>query len=169
MGRRRDEVPHQMPASDVWRIAAKAKFLDVIGRGYSITKACQAADIDTRTARNWRDEDLDFCAAWDEASTAGLNVLEDEAVRRAVDGVERPVFGRGERIGEITEYSDTLLMFVLKGRLRQKYGDKTSVEFMGNMGTTRQVAKKIAEAKSPQEAARMYQQMMGMEPNEEDE
>jgi hypothetical protein len=37
-------------------------------------------------------------------------------VDRAVEGVERPVFQRGQQVGTIREYSDRLLMFMLKAR-----------------------------------------------------
>jgi hypothetical protein len=41
--------------------------------------------------------------------------------RRAVEGVKRPVYRRGVLVGEITEYSDKLLMFLLKRRRPQVY------------------------------------------------
>ena len=40
----------------------------------------------------------------------------DEAHRRAVEGVKRPVFRGGKKVGEITEYSDFLLGKLLRRR-----------------------------------------------------
>ena len=54
----------------------------------------------------------------------GGDVLEDEAVRRAKEGVEEPVYQGGKLVGHVQKYSDTLLIFLLKGAKPQKYGDK---------------------------------------------
>ena len=42
--------------------------------------------------------------------------MEDEAVRRAVEGVPRPVFYQGQIVGAVQEYSDELLIRMLKAR-----------------------------------------------------
>ena len=63
-----------------------------------------------------RTTEAEFADAWDDAYDAGNDRLEDEAHRRAVDGVERPVTYRGEVVGSVREYSDVLLMFLLRGR-----------------------------------------------------
>ena len=51
---------------------------------------------------------------------------EDEAVRRAHDGVDEPVFYQGKACGVVRKYSDTLLIFLLKGRRPEKYRDRPS-------------------------------------------
>ena len=48
-------------------------------------------------------------------SRRGRGCLEDEARRRAVDGVDEPVFQQGKQVGTIRKHSDTLLIFLLKG------------------------------------------------------
>ncbi|MBX6773030.1 MAG: hypothetical protein IRY83_14975 [Chloroflexi bacterium] len=53
-----------------------------------------------------------------------MDALEAEAWRRAVDGVERPVYQNGQRVGAVREYSDTLLIFLLKGGRPQKYRER---------------------------------------------
>jgi len=55
-------------------------------------------------------------AAWDEAVAEGIDRLEDEVHRRAVEGVDRPVYQGGVRVGEIKAYSDSLLTLLLKSR-----------------------------------------------------
>jgi len=62
-----------------------------------------------------------FAAAWEEARETSADVLESEARRRAVEGVERPVFQNGKLVGHVQEYSDTLLIFLLKGERPAKY------------------------------------------------
>lgn len=78
-------------------------FLAAIAAGRSIAAACQAAGIARSAAYRWRDEDGEFAVAWDEALEVGTERLEDEAVRRALDG------------------SDTMLIFLLKARKPQMY------------------------------------------------
>jgi hypothetical protein len=50
--------------------------------------------------------------------------MEDEAVRRAVEGVDRPIYYRGAVCGYVTEYSDDLLIRMLKARRKDKYSDR---------------------------------------------
>jgi hypothetical protein len=87
----------------------EGQFLAALAAGWSVTKAAEAIGIARRTAYDWRDTDDDFAALWDEAVEAGTDLLEDEAVRRAVEGVPRPVFYQGQICGSIQEYSDFLL------------------------------------------------------------
>lgn len=48
-------------------------------------------------------------------------MLEQEAYRRAVEGVEEPVYQGGELVGTVRRYSDKLLEFLLRGRRPQVY------------------------------------------------
>jgi hypothetical protein len=45
-----------------------------------------------------------------------LQLLGDTAFERAVDGVEEPVFWKGEQVGTRRRYNDRLLMFLLRAR-----------------------------------------------------
>ncbi len=58
-------------------------------------------------------------------------MLEAEARRRAVEGVRKPVYCRGEIVGTVKEYSDTLLIFLMKGARPEKYRDNVRVERTG--------------------------------------
>jgi len=40
----------------------------------------------------------------------GADSLEDEAVRRARDGYDKPVYQQGQCVGHVREYSDTLMV-----------------------------------------------------------
>jgi hypothetical protein len=81
-------------------------FLTALSEGASITSACDAAGYGRRTAYDWREKDLEFRAAWDDAVEAGTDRLEDAAYQRG------------------KETSDTLLIFTLKGRRPQKWSEK---------------------------------------------
>lgn len=109
----------------------RVAFLAVLAAGGSPTKASGAVGIDRRTAYTWKVKDAEFSEAWDDAVEAGNDGLEDEARRRAVDGIDKPVTVAGER-EVVKEYSDTLLTLMLKGRRRAVYSDK--VEHSGPNG-----------------------------------
>ena len=78
--------------------------------------------------------DKAFQAAVDRARLMSIDVLEDEATRRAVEGVEEPAgWYKGEPGGMVRRYSDTLLIFRLKGEAPQKYAER--VQLSGGLAT----------------------------------
>ena len=111
----------------------EAKFLEVLATGASVYKAALAAGIGRRTAYDWREDDEDFRARWDDAVESGNDLLEDEAIRRGMSGVDKPVYYQGEVCGEVKEYSDTLLIFQLKARRREKYSEKIDQTVTGRV------------------------------------
>jgi hypothetical protein len=81
----------------------------------------------------WRDADPEFKLKWEAALDRGTDALEDEAVRRAKEGTDRPVFYKGEVCGAVREYSDTMLIVMLKARRQDKFGDQSKVQHSGNL------------------------------------
>lgn len=104
----------------------RAKFLATLEESCHVRNSAKAAGIPTATLYAWKREDEAFAAAWDEALDRGADALEGEAVRRARDGVERPVFQGGKQVGTVTEYSDNLLIFLLRGARPAKYGNRSA-------------------------------------------
>ena len=102
-------------------------FLDALSNGLSVYRATRAAGITRITAYKWRDEDEDFAARWAVAVEEGTDRLEDEAMRRAADGIERPMIQGGEVVAVVKEYSDSLMALMLKGRRRSKWGDRVGI------------------------------------------
>lgn len=96
--------------------------------GGNVTSAAKRASISRRAAYEWRDADAEFAKEWDEAIEAGTDGLEQEARRRAYEGVDEPVFYQGEECGTVRKYSDTLLIFLLKGRRPEKYRERVQVD-----------------------------------------
>ncbi len=93
----------------------RAAFLAGLGRGLSVTGAAAAAGVNRTLIYKWQKEP-DFASAVRLAEEAGSDLLEDEALRRALDGVEKPVFWRGEQVGTVRTYNDRLLMLLLQRR-----------------------------------------------------
>lgn len=105
----------------------KQAFLKSLAKTGRVKIAARAAGYtDTRHLRRLRQEDEDFANQWDEALASAADTLEDEAVRRATEGVEEPVFYKGRVVGHKVNYSDQLMMFLLKGMRPEKYRDSYS-------------------------------------------
>lgn len=109
----------------------KRLVLEGLCRYGTVTKACAYAGVTGAMYYCWASPDRFDGKYYDEefvheaalAKAVFHDVLRDEARRRAVDGVERPVFGsmgRGEGtgvVGHVTEYSDRLLEVMMKLQL----------------------------------------------------
>jgi len=79
----------------------------------------------------WKSQDAEFAAEWDRFLVMGAEILEDEAIRRAREGYDEPVFYQGQMTGTIRKYSDTLLIFLLKGAMPAKYRENVDVTSKG--------------------------------------
>ncbi len=109
----------------------RADFLEALSECGNIKKSAKKTKISRDTVYRWRREDEEFAKAWDEALELGIDALEDEAMRRAVDGYLKPVFHGGKKVGSVREYSDTLLIFLLKGRRPERYAERRNVKWNG--------------------------------------
>ena len=111
-----------------------SSFLEALATGLSVTGALTSSGLARSTAYALRENKDGFREAWDEAIEHGTDVLEDEARRRAKDGIEEPVFQGGMQVGTKLKYSDTLMMFLLNGRRPEKYKQTQRVEMTGKDG-----------------------------------
>ena len=103
-------------------------FLAALIDGLHIRDAAAAAGVDGTTPYKRRKHDAEFRAAWEEAAEIGTKALEREAARRAYHGTLKPVYQGGVKVGEIREYSDALLMFLLRARKPKKYRENYKVQ-----------------------------------------
>ena len=101
----------------------KALFCQALAEGGSVSKAASAVGVSRNAMYKLRKRDEEFAQEWDDAVESGTDVLEDEAVRRAKEGTDKPVFYQGVECGRVREYSDTLLIFMLKARRPEKFRD----------------------------------------------
>lgn len=104
---------------------AKSAFLDHIAAGHSVRAAAVAVGVKPSVPYGWREHYPAFAADWAAAEEAGTDIIEEEAFRRAVTGVEKPVYRGGEVVGHVADYSDAMLMFLLKSRRPERYGATT--------------------------------------------
>lgn len=63
----------------------------------SVTRACKTTDICRDTFYRWLEEDAAFKADYEDAREQAIDCLEDEALRRAHESIEKPVTSAGMR------------------------------------------------------------------------
>jgi hypothetical protein len=119
-----------VPKSPRWRKRAEI-FLAQLTQGLSVAASYRIAGLGKATVYEWRRDHPAFAQAWQDSLDEGTDAIEDEAHRRAVYGVDRPVFQGGKCVGHVTEYSDILLIMLLRGRAPHKYKhyNETKVPF----------------------------------------
>lgn len=86
------------------------KLLDALARGCSISQSAMLAGVSRSLVYKRSTRSAKFAQKVQDAIEQGTDVLEDEAVRRALAG------------------SDTLLMFLLRARRPEKYRENVRVE-----------------------------------------
>ena len=106
-----------------WPVWAKA-FLSVLSRLGVVGYAARKAGIERQSAYHLRDRDDAFREAWRVALEEAMDRAEQEAWRRGIKGVKRPVYQGGEHVGDIQDYSDTLLIFMMKAHRPEKYRER---------------------------------------------
>lgn len=96
--------------------------------------AAELSGVTARTTLNWRnnDEDEAFQAAFASARALAGDILEAEIMRRAVEGIDEPVYQQGRLVGFVRRYSDRLLEMAAKGAFPEKYRER--FEHMGKDG-----------------------------------
>jgi len=147
----------------------RRKVLAAMARTCNLLRACQIADVDPSTHYHWMREDPVYAAAFEIAKSRGADMLEAEAVRRAYQGIDEPVFNGGKRAMDfvfnedgtvkmqtnpdgslkldadglpmpamipaaVRKYSDTLLIFLMKGAMPDKYRERWTGELTGKDG-----------------------------------
>jgi hypothetical protein len=102
----------------------KRTFLAAFAETGNISAASRLTGISRQAHYEWMESDPDYPAMFKSADQQAAEALETEARRRAVQGTLKPVFYKGEECGTVQEYSDTLLIFLLKGAMPEKYSER---------------------------------------------
>ena len=111
-------APNAPTQTSVFDAAAQRVFIEALAETGSVKDAARRAGVSRMTAYRQRHapDAHAFRAGWSEALARAVAMLADVALSRAIDGVEEPVFWKGEEIGTRTRYNDRLLMFLLRER-----------------------------------------------------
>jgi len=103
-------------------------FLAALEYNGNVTEASKAAGITRACAYVWRDKHPDFAEEWENAYQTATDRLESEAWERATNGTSKPVYQNGQLVGHIQQYSDTLLIFLLKGHKPDRFKERSQIE-----------------------------------------
>jgi hypothetical protein len=119
--------------------AAQSRFLACYSGCGDVLASSRAARVQRNQHYNWLRNDPTYPERFKQAHALAVRTLEDEAVRRARLGVKRLVMYKGKpckladgTYAYETEYSDNLLMFLLKAYDRKRFGDKIDTTFGPN-------------------------------------
>jgi len=133
--------------------ANKAKlenFLAVLAETGHVGFAAGEAKIPITTLYRHKRQNKKFREQWDESIDCAVEtILEPEAVRRGVSGWEEPLSYQGRWTGDyVRKYSDTLLIFLLKGAKPEKYRER--FDYTGKQTVTQEATICYYPAKDPE-------------------
>jgi hypothetical protein len=111
--------------SSRWTKIGRRRFIEEMRRSANVSRAADCAKVSRSDAFALRSDDAAFRAAWDEAECAAFDDFEEEVLRRARDGVDKPVYFGGKLCGTVRSYNDALALEILKVR-RDRIGDRSA-------------------------------------------
>ena len=120
-----------MTAVAAWRDV----FIERLKATGNITLAARGAGVSRQEVYKARNRNKTFRRQWEEALEDAVDLLAGEARRRAT-GMNRDVWYAGKVVGSEREYSDALLMFLLKAHRPHLYRENVKVEHSGGMEVT---------------------------------
>lgn len=93
--------------------------------------AAKAVGTTTKAVDKLALDCIEFESALLEAEELAADVIEREAYRRAVEGVEKGVYYKGIHMDTEVVYSDTLMVKMLEAKRRRQFGNKTEITGKG--------------------------------------
>ena len=119
-----------------------------------INTAATTAGVSRRTVDRLREASAEFDYAVEDALEAAADELEMEARRRAVEGVEKGVYYKGDRVDTEVQYSDQLLTTLLKAKRADEFAERKQITGAGGAPLTvvvRSFGDSSAQQIAPQE------------------
>jgi hypothetical protein len=112
------------PRADGWTPQKQRGFIEALAEGGSVEHAARSVGMNRASAYRLRHRPggADFAAAWDGAMAHIVEKLEHATFERALNGTVKPVFHKGEQVGEVRLWSERLAMFLLRGHNSKRYG-----------------------------------------------
>jgi hypothetical protein len=109
---------------DGWTAERQIAFIEKLADCGSIGAAARHVGMSRESVRQLRRRPggRAFRDALDAALDCGYGEVEEAAVERSKKGVPRPVFYKGEQVGEWRHHDERLTMFLLRFRRRHRFG-----------------------------------------------
>ncbi len=142
---------HSIPRpSRGWTPQAMARFLDHLSVRGNVRAACARVGLSAEAAYRLRRRDALFARGWAAALVLARDTSEQVLASRAIDGVEQPVFHRGEQVGTRVLYDTRLLLAHLARLDRLVEEDSRAPEDAGRFD---EILALIAGERFPEELA----------------
>jgi hypothetical protein len=138
----------------------QAAFLAAFRSCGRIDVSAKAAGITSQAHYLWIKKDPEYKRIFAEAREEAVAYLEDEAHRRAVEGTTEDIYYQGEVCGTKLNYSDTLLIFLLKAANPEKYRDRFDIRSkVESIGEQPPLVAMVSEVFTASEIERMIDRM----------
>lgn len=146
--------------------ALAREFCRILAETANVRQAIRELGLKVTFVYDWRNTDEKFRKMWEEADLAATSYLEEEARRRATEGVDKPIYGptydettsadgvtvirKGYGlVGTERQYSDQLLTVLLKAHNPARFRENVSIQHGGaldvNKMTDEQLDERIAQ------------------------
>ena len=109
---------------DGWTVEKQYAFIEALAETGVVEEACRRVGMSRTSADKLRarPEGVHFRRAWEAAVDYSLYRIEEDSHARSRRGVARPIFYRGEQVGEYRHFDERLTMFLLRGYRPERYG-----------------------------------------------
>jgi hypothetical protein len=109
---------------DGWTVEKQYAFIEALAETGIVEHACRRVGMSRTSADNLRrrPSGAHFRRAWQAAIDYAAYRIEEDAHRRSRQGVARPIFYKGEQVGEYRHFDERLTMFLLRSYRPERYG-----------------------------------------------
>jgi hypothetical protein len=117
-------LPARTPRHDGWTADRQESFLKALSSCGCISHACRAVGMSRQSFYDLHDRPAAwaFRRAVEAALDCSINRVDEGAFSRSIHGVPRPIFYKGEQVGEYRHFDERLTMFLLRYRRPHRYG-----------------------------------------------
>ena len=111
-------APARAQRHDGWSLPKQVAFLRALSATHSVHEAARSVGCSRQSAYRLRSrlKGQPFDLAWEVAYHHSFDVLAHAALDRAINGVERPVFYKGEQVGSYRRFDEGLTVALLRSR-----------------------------------------------------
>ena len=122
-------VPHASPRRNSIGPERQKKFIAALAASGIVTQAALAIGASTDALYKLRQKPgaEGFRAAWDKAIDRGVQRLEDCALQRAIEGVDKPIVSLGKVLGWHKVHNEGLVMFFLRNRRPERFSEQLTI------------------------------------------
>lgn len=128
------QFPQTGTDAPVFTAAKRWEFLARLSLCGNVNDAARRSGVNVSTVNGRIRGDAGFAEQVKDALAEGVGRMESEAFRRAVEGTDKPVFQKGDLVGYVREYSDSLLALLLRRHDPAYAASSSRVEVSGPGG-----------------------------------